>query len=140
MSGDLIIVGLSHHTAPVEVRERLATDDAHVPAELQSLVTEAGLHEALLLSTCNRVELYAHASEPHRAMEQARAHFHARAGDGVLSCLYQHRGADAQAHPRVPARHLTILVRFVNAVRREVAKVGRQPQEVRERKLVAERL
>ncbi|MCA9575910.1 MAG: glutamyl-tRNA reductase [Myxococcales bacterium] len=110
MSGDLIIVGLSHHTAPVEVRERLATDDAHVPAELQSLVTEAGLHEALLLSTCNRVELYAHASEPHRAMEQARAHFHARAGDGVLSCLYQHRGADATQHAFRVAASLDSLV------------------------------
>ncbi len=75
MNSDLIVIGLSHHTAPVELRERLATGDADVPAELQALVSEAGLHEALLLSTCNRVELYAHAAEPHKALERARAHF-----------------------------------------------------------------
>lgn len=110
MSGDLIVVGLSHHTAPVELRERLATPDEGVPMELQALVAEAGLHEALLLSTCNRVELYAHAAEPHRALERARAHFRSRAGEGVESCLYHHRGADATHHAFRVAASLDSLV------------------------------
>ncbi len=110
MSGELIVIGISHHTAPVELRERLATGDADIPAELQALVTEAGLNEALLLSTCNRVELYAHAVEPHKALERARAHFRERGGDGVDTCLYQHRGAEATHHAFRVAASLDSLV------------------------------
>jgi len=55
----LTVIGLSHHTAPVELRERFAFSDARVAAALQTL-REAGLaDEAVILSTCNRVELYA---------------------------------------------------------------------------------
>jgi glutamyl-tRNA reductase len=110
VNSDLIVIGLSHHTAPVELRERLATGDADVPAELQALVTEAELHEALLLSTCNRVELYAHAAEPHRALERARAHFRERGGEGVEGCLYHHRGAEATHHAFRVAASLDSLV------------------------------
>jgi glutamyl-tRNA reductase len=73
-------------------------------------VSDANLREALLLSTCNRVELYAHASEPHHALERARAHFRQRAGDAVESCLYQHRGADATHHAFRVASSLDSLV------------------------------
>jgi glutamyl-tRNA reductase len=55
----LIVIGLSHHTAPVSLRERFAFSEARVPAALQML-RDAGLaDEAVILSTCNRVELYA---------------------------------------------------------------------------------
>ena len=85
MNSELIVIGLSHHTAPVELRERLATGYADIPAELRALVVEAELHEALLLSTCNRVELYAHAAEPQRALERARAHFRERGGGHLIN-------------------------------------------------------
>ena len=55
----LLVLGLSHHTAPVPVRERFALAEARVPASLQ-LMREAGIaEEAVILSTCNRVEIYA---------------------------------------------------------------------------------
>jgi glutamyl-tRNA reductase len=55
----LLAVGLSHHTAPVEIRERLAMDEDAIRTTLERLVRTDGLvEEALLLSTCNRVELY----------------------------------------------------------------------------------
>src|SRR6188768_3543936 len=55
----LLAVGLSHHTAPVEIRERLAMDEDAVRVTLERLVRTEGLaEEAMLLSTCNRVELY----------------------------------------------------------------------------------
>jgi glutamyl-tRNA reductase len=55
----LIVIGLSHRTAPVELRERFAFAEAIIPQELARL-RESGLaEEAVLLSTCNRVELYA---------------------------------------------------------------------------------
>src|SRR5688572_22543865 len=69
----LVILGLSHHTAPVTLRERYAFNEARVPAALQ-LLRDAGLaDEAVILSTCNRVELYAATSlEPRQAFSQLR--------------------------------------------------------------------
>ncbi|MBK8575291.1 MAG: glutamyl-tRNA reductase [Elusimicrobia bacterium] len=55
----LRLVGLSHRTAPVEWRERLAVSDDRLPAFLDSLRFMVGAGEAVLLSTCNRVEVYA---------------------------------------------------------------------------------
>ena len=55
----ILVLGLSHHTAPVALRERFAFAEARVPEVLQQL-RESGLaDEALILSTCNRVEIYA---------------------------------------------------------------------------------
>lgn len=55
----VVVVGLSHRTAPVEVRERLAFADADIPPALASLRASGLVAEAVILSTCNRVELYA---------------------------------------------------------------------------------
>ncbi len=55
----LVAVGLSHHTAPVDVREKLAVPAASVPGLLDTLRKRKLGREAVLLSTCNRVELYA---------------------------------------------------------------------------------
>ena len=49
--------GLSHHSAPVEARERLAFTDAELPAALSRLRALAGVDEAAILSTCNRTEI-----------------------------------------------------------------------------------
>lgn len=55
----ILLLGLNHRTAPVSVRERLAFQEARVPAVLHTL-RETGLaEEAVVLSTCNRVEIYA---------------------------------------------------------------------------------
>jgi glutamyl-tRNA reductase len=53
----LMLVGLNHRTAPVDVRERLSIDDRKLPELLQSLLAAASLHGAAVLSTCNRVEV-----------------------------------------------------------------------------------
>lgn len=59
MNGRLVAVGMSHHTAPVQLRERLAMGETAIPSALRDL-RHAGLgSEAVILSTCNRVELYA---------------------------------------------------------------------------------
>jgi glutamyl-tRNA reductase len=55
----IVIVGLSHHSAPVEVRERLAVAPADLPARLSELKQRTGAGEMVLLSTCNRVEVMA---------------------------------------------------------------------------------
>lgn len=53
----LLLTGVSHNTAPVEVRESLAFRAEDLPRALQDLRSRAGVNEALILSTCNRVEI-----------------------------------------------------------------------------------
>lgn len=55
----VIVIGLSHHSAPVELRERFAFAEADVPGALKSLRDSGVAAEAVILSTCNRVEIYA---------------------------------------------------------------------------------
>jgi glutamyl-tRNA reductase len=51
------VTGLNHKTAPVAVRERVAFPDAQLPESLEALRAQPGVQEALILSTCNRVEV-----------------------------------------------------------------------------------
>jgi glutamyl-tRNA reductase len=53
----LLITGLSHHTAPVEVRERIAFAETALPEALDRLRNRHGMAEGMILSTCNRVEV-----------------------------------------------------------------------------------
>ena len=54
----IVVIGLSHHTSPIEVRERFAFAEAKIPDVLQQLRSNQAMREAVILSTCNRVELY----------------------------------------------------------------------------------
>ena len=58
----IVVLGLSHHSSPVELRERFAFAEARVPAVLQLMRDEGLVNEAVILSTCNRVEIYASTS------------------------------------------------------------------------------
>ena len=63
----LFILGLSHKTAPLEVRERIAFDGEQLRGALGDLNRLEGLSESMILSTCNRTELYCHGEQPHTA-------------------------------------------------------------------------
>lgn len=77
----LFCLGLSHHTAAVSLRERFAVPEAETAAVLDSLRDTAGLREAVLLSTCNRVEIYGAAENVASAMNAADDLLHGRAGE-----------------------------------------------------------
>ena len=67
----IVAIGLSHRTAPVTLRERFAFEQARIPATLQILRDSGIVDEAVILSTCNRVEIYAATSlEPEKAFAQ----------------------------------------------------------------------
>ena len=73
----LVLIGLSHHTSPVAVRERFAFADERVPAALKSLCDSGVATEAVILSTCNRVEIYAATPlEPAQAFAALREFLH----------------------------------------------------------------
>ena len=59
MASRLLVVGLSHKTAPIDVRERVAFADSDLEAALKRATAIRGVGEAMILSTCNRVEIYA---------------------------------------------------------------------------------
>lgn len=66
----LVVIGLSHHSSPVTVRERFAFAESRVPEALQALRSTGSVQEAVILSTCNRVEIYAASSwEAPRALD-----------------------------------------------------------------------
>jgi len=67
----VVVIGLSHHSSPVTVREKFAFGDAKVPAALQTIRESGIAEEAVILSTCNRVEIYAATSlEPRQAFQE----------------------------------------------------------------------
>ena len=56
------LIGVNHKTAPLDVRERLAVPDSRLPEATRQLAQWPGIDEAMIVSTCNRVEFLAHAS------------------------------------------------------------------------------
>ena len=70
---NVVVIGLSHHSSPVELRERFAFAEAKIPDALKSLRESGIAGEAVILSTCNRVEIYAAtALEPARAFVELK--------------------------------------------------------------------
>jgi hypothetical protein len=78
----LAVVGVSHRTAPVEVRERFVVDAQASAAALRHLAT-IGCTEAVLLSTCNRTELYMRAAESNGAAVTGARFLSEHAGLGL---------------------------------------------------------
>ncbi|MEM7138836.1 MAG: glutamyl-tRNA reductase [Myxococcota bacterium] len=108
---DFVVVGLSHRTAPVEVRERLAVSPERLEGELRDIVDSTGLDEALLISTCNRVELYATSDDPAQALARARETLRARLPSDVSDdVLYSERGIAVVRHAFRVASSLDSLV------------------------------
>ncbi len=108
---DFVVVGLSHRTAPVEVRERLAVAPDRLEQELREIASKGRFDEALLISTCNRVELYATSVDPTAAVQNAKEAFAGRLSDPVGdNVLYQERGVDVIRHVFRVASSLDSLV------------------------------
>ena len=68
----LLVMGLNHHTTPVEVREKLAFSEGMLNNALPHLVNTHSIHEGAIVSTCNRVEVVACADNPNAASEHIK--------------------------------------------------------------------
>ena len=66
----ILVIGLSVHTAPVEMREKLAVPEAEWPRAISELCAYPHIEEAGVLSTCNRMEIYVVALSWHRGVRE----------------------------------------------------------------------
>lgn len=96
----LVAVGLSHHTAPVDIREMLALDEDGVRAELSYLRAQRLVREAMVISTCNRVEMYLVPEGGSDAAGRLRDDFRTRRAKGraLDDYLYWLYGRDGVRH------------------------------------------
>ena len=95
LSHELLLVGLSHRTAPVSVRENCAVAPDGLPERLTQLQQAPGMQECWVLSTCNRTEVLAATTDLVAAQEIVRDRFFDRV-DGAA--VYAHKGTEAVFH------------------------------------------
>ena len=98
---ELLGLGVSHKTAPLELRERLSMTEGRAVSALRELTAAAGIHEAATISTCNRTELYLIVSDPVEAESTALGVLSRQAEirpTELLGHLYSHRSTEAARH------------------------------------------
>ncbi len=106
----LLAFGINHTTAPVHIRERVAFAPDAAVAALMALQTEAGADEAVILSTCNRTELYLHSQRaPDLLLDWLVAHSSV-AKEDLAECHYLYSGDQALRHMMKVAGGLDSLV------------------------------
>jgi glutamyl-tRNA reductase len=98
---ELLALGVSHKTAPLDLRERLSLTEGRAVGALSELTAAYGIHEAAALSTCNRTELYLIVSDPVEAESTALGVLTRQAGlrpTELLGHLYSLRSSEAVRH------------------------------------------
>ena len=97
----LLITGVSHKTAPVAVRECLAFREEALPSALENLKAREGVSEAVILSTCNRVEITVttdDGADPQAIVDAFLAEQKAIDAESIEPHLYRHEGREAIHH------------------------------------------
>ena len=98
---EIILIGLNHNTAPVELRECIAFSEQETAEALESLNKDPDIREVLLISTCNRVEVLLVTDRQTAAVDSAKdfiARFNQIPVSMFEKALYVHRGDDAVRH------------------------------------------
>jgi len=95
----LTVLGINHRTAPVEIREQVAFTPEQLARALGELTGLEGVHEAAILSTCNRTELYCtREGADCEAVTDWLSRFHQLDRECVLPHVYRHLDAEAVRH------------------------------------------
>jgi glutamyl-tRNA reductase len=98
---ELLLLGTSHKTAPLAVRERVALTEGRAERFLLELAEHPEIREAVVLSTCNRTELYVVVSDPVEAETTVLGMLARQAGlrpTELIDGIYSHRNCDAARH------------------------------------------
>jgi len=110
---EIVVVGLSHKTAPVEVREKFSFAGDKLDRALQELIKADAISEGVILSTCNRVEIYANARNADEGRESILnlfSSFHGVNLKDFEANFYQHNFKDAINHILCVASSLDSMV------------------------------
>ena len=98
---NVALIGVSHKTAPVDIREKLHFPEPRLGEALHQLRTQFGFEESLILSTCNRVELLAETAIPDEGLHQLKQFiyaFHQVQPDNFERFLYSYTQSEAVHH------------------------------------------
>ena len=98
---ELLALGISHKTAPVALRERVALTEGRAEAFLRALVADGDVHEAVAISTCNRTEIYLVAGDQVEAETRVLGMLARQADIGptdLAEAIYARRNCDAARH------------------------------------------
>ena len=98
---DIIVIGLNHRTAPIEIRERLSFQEETIENTLREASALSSVKENMILSTCNRVEIYAAVrttEKPTLELKNFLSQHHHVPLKEFERCLYVHVGEDAVRH------------------------------------------
>ena len=109
----VLVVGLSHRSAPVEVLEQAAVPAADVPKLLDEMLRGAHVDEAMMLSTCNRIEVYAAVQAFHGGLADVSAVLARHSGlpiNALGEHLYVHYAGSAVQHMFAVASGLDSMV------------------------------
>jgi glutamyl-tRNA reductase len=93
----LLALGINHKTAPLAIREQLVFTPETIPTALQDLLQRQAVNEAVILSTCNRTEIYTHATDYHLLKEWLIGH-HQMQPQLIEPGFYCHYGQNAVEH------------------------------------------
>ena len=98
---DLLLLGVSHHTAPVDLRERVDFSRRGVSEALRELAAGPSPAEAVVLTTCNRAEIYGACEDSEttrHGLQRFMSRFHDVPEHDLAPHLYVHTGADVARH------------------------------------------
>ena len=101
---DLIAVGINHDSATLEIREQVSFAPENIPSALGQALSAVPLHEVVILSTCNRTEIYgvtAATGDPLAASDALIAwigDYHGLNAEALATCAYRHHGKQAMTH------------------------------------------
>jgi glutamyl-tRNA reductase len=130
----IAVVGLSHRTAPVEIRERLSIPEQTMEASLQQLRHDDQVLEASILSTCNRLEIYTLLRHPEQGIEAVGQFLSQHSGLAVEDLephLFTYHHEEAVGHLLRVAAGLDSLVLGEGQILSQVKKMVRLGQEHR---------
>ncbi len=95
---EILCLGLSHHTAPIELREKFAIPDGEIGSAAAQLRSAPGVSEAVIVSTCNRVEFYVAAEQTAAGLAAVREFVTARVAAPDEGVFFQHPTAAGVRH------------------------------------------
>ncbi len=106
----MLTLGVNYRTCPVSIRERFSVAKSHLVSWNKALLALAGIEECVLLSTCNRTEVYAWVRDVKLAQHALMAHFLGSDADNASRYFYLHSGEDALYHLGAVAAGLDSMV------------------------------